>query len=321
MADRNTSAAEYHRRMTRVLDHIDRHIAEPLELADLAAVAHFSPYHFHRLFLAWMGETLGDYLRRRRLEKGALMLAHQPEQAVLNIALTVGFGSGEAFARAFQRQFGCTPSAWRDGAAQRWTEQLAAVRQQRRERNPDQAESNPDQANAVDSAENTDLPLLFQESAMEVTILELPAATIAYRRLIGPYGPGIGEFWRSEFLPWLRANGLAGRICYGIGHDDPSLTPAAKCRYDACVEVDNGFTVTGRTLLGHLPGGRYAVGRFRGRAERIGDFWVEMFREWLPASGYQYDARPCFERYRGKADNEAEDGVFEADICIPVRPL
>ena len=52
--------AEYTRRMNRVLNYIDRHLDQPLDLRQLAEVANFSPYHFHRVFAAWMGETLGD---------------------------------------------------------------------------------------------------------------------------------------------------------------------------------------------------------------------------------------------------------------------
>ena len=63
--------------MHRVLEHIDRHLDERLELESLARVANFSSFHFHRLFAAWMGENVGEYLRRR-LEVGALRLAAQP---------------------------------------------------------------------------------------------------------------------------------------------------------------------------------------------------------------------------------------------------
>ena len=96
------------------MDHIERHLDQPLDLETLAAVAHFSAFHFHRLFRAWTGETLGDHLRRRRVEKGALRLLTQPGSGVLEVALAVGFGSGEAFARAFKSRFGVTPSAWRE---------------------------------------------------------------------------------------------------------------------------------------------------------------------------------------------------------------
>ena len=84
--------------MHRVVEHVDRHLDAELDLATLADVAHFSPFHFHRLFAAWMGETLGDYVRRRRLEVAATRLAAQPRVPVLQIALSTGFGSSEAFA-------------------------------------------------------------------------------------------------------------------------------------------------------------------------------------------------------------------------------
>ncbi len=95
MASRD-SRVEYTKRMHRVFEYIDVHLDRQLELSELAGVANFSPFHFHRLFSAWMGETLGDYLRRRRLELAAMRLAAQPRLPVLNVALSVGFGSSEA---------------------------------------------------------------------------------------------------------------------------------------------------------------------------------------------------------------------------------
>jgi AraC family transcriptional regulator len=105
--------------MHRVLNYIDGALDRPLELVELAEIAHFSAFHFHRVFTAWMGETLGDYLRRRRLEVAATRLAAQPRVSVLSIALSVGFGSAEAFARAFKTRFGCTPTEWRKQEASR----------------------------------------------------------------------------------------------------------------------------------------------------------------------------------------------------------
>src|SRR5258708_32304072 len=108
-----SSRAVYEARMHRVLEYIDRHLDEQLELDSLAKVAAFSPFHFHRLFTAWFGETLGDYVRRRRLETAAMRLVAQPRLTVTQVALSVGFGSTEAFARAFKTRFGSTPTEWR----------------------------------------------------------------------------------------------------------------------------------------------------------------------------------------------------------------
>src|SRR5712671_3385673 len=129
------SRAEYDGRMHRVLEHIDRRLDQPLDLETLADVAHFSSFHFHRLFSAWMGETLGDYLRRRRLEVAALRLVAQPRVPVLNVALSVGFGSAEAFARAFKTRFGCTATTWRRLEA---TRRVAAPSDHRRSIQPKQ---------------------------------------------------------------------------------------------------------------------------------------------------------------------------------------
>ncbi len=88
---REESRAEYRRRIYRVLEYLDRHLDQPLELRTLAEVAYFSPFHFHRLFNAWMGMTLGDYMRKRRIEMGALKLMAQPRLSILQVAVSVGF--------------------------------------------------------------------------------------------------------------------------------------------------------------------------------------------------------------------------------------
>jgi len=318
--------SEYSQRMNRVLDHIDRHLDQPLELDTLADVAHFSRFHFHRVFSAWVGETFGDYLRRRRLETGAFYLCARPRATVLEVALLVGFGSGEAFARAFRQRFGCTPSAWREQAPARLAEGLEQVRERRLaqrpggHRNPDQADRNPDQETGAPDGQNGGSSF-FQEPAMHVRLVDFPEVKVAYMRHIGPYGPSIGRFWREQFAPWLQATGLAGAQCYGLGLDDPAVTPAERCRYDACVELPDGFVPDGRANLATLPGGRYAVTTFTGNPMTIGDAWVEFFRDWLPKSGFRCDARPCFEYYPRRVEQGVPPDAFTCDICIPVAPL
>src|SRR5437868_886110 len=69
-------------RMEQVLDHIETHLADDLSLERLADRAAISPFHFHRLFLAWTGETLKEFVRRRRLESAAGRLRHCPNEKV-----------------------------------------------------------------------------------------------------------------------------------------------------------------------------------------------------------------------------------------------
>ena len=314
---------EYTRRMHQVLEYIDLHLDQPLELAELAGVAHFSPFHFHRLFSAWMGETLGDYLRRRRLELAAMRLAAQPRLPVLNVALSVGFGSSEAFTRAFKARFGSAPTHWRQQQARRRGSQRFHGRHTPTgpERKPDQAMRKHDQAlTSADSDDGT-----FQhtppEVPMKVKIIDRAPVRVAYLRHVGPYGQPLSAFWQQVVYPWLATNDLLDRPRYGISHDDPGITAPEKCRYDACVEAPASFVATGEALMTTIAGGQYAATHFRGTAPQIGETWTALLRDWLPSSGMQLDARPCFEYYARDAEYDAASGAFGCDIVIPVVPL
>nr|WP_232463498.1 helix-turn-helix transcriptional regulator [Tumebacillus avium] len=81
-------------------------------MEELAKVACFSVFHFHRVFVLTLGDTAADYLRKRRLAKAAELL-RTTDQRVLDIALASGFQSHETFARAFKRQFQLTPLKYR----------------------------------------------------------------------------------------------------------------------------------------------------------------------------------------------------------------
>src|SRR5438132_4034806 len=104
----------YRQRVLQVQLHIQEHLDEELPLDRLARVAHFSPFHFHRLFRALVGETVSEYVRRLRLESAAVALK-TTDKTVLQVALDAGYGTHEAFTRAFRQMFGISPSQFRAG--------------------------------------------------------------------------------------------------------------------------------------------------------------------------------------------------------------
>lgn len=312
----------YEARLHRVLAHIDARLSEPLSLPDLAAVAHFSPYHFHRLFVAWTGQTLGDYMRRRRLERAATRLMSQPRASVLDVAIGVGFGSGEAFARAFRQQFGCSPSGWR-------TQSRAAAAGAAGHATPPGPNSNLDQvpraAAPQDAAPCLPSPNEPSPAGLRVSPIELPPVPVAYLRRHGSYGPETTHFWVATVSPWLAANGLKGRSLYGISHDDPDVVPAERCRYDACVRIEPGRAVIDaadrRAFTTLLAGGRYAVASLRGDNAAINQAWRWLLRQWLPDSGLQLDDRPTFEHYPPSSLYDPATGRIECELFLPVTPL
>ena len=305
------SRSEYESRMHRVIAFVDRNLDRSLDLNTLADIAGFSPFHFHRIFSAWMGETLGDYLRRRRVEIAAMRIAGQPRATILDIALSVGFGSAEAFTRAFKSRFGCAPTTWR----------ARQITRRRSQRNSGQIDSKPSQAVIEVSTEYKASQTYKVEAVMNVKLIDRQPVTIAYLRYLGPYGEPLSRFWQATYYPWAATNNLLDKPRYGISLDDPSITAAEQCRYDACVEVAPDFVANGGAFKTTIPGGRYAALRFKGTSDRAGDAWAALLRDWLPSSGLQLDARPCFEYYPIDGKYDSQTGAFECDLCIPVIPL
>ncbi|MEU8530397.1 MULTISPECIES: AraC family transcriptional regulator [Streptomyces] len=112
-------------RLNEALDHIEAHLDGTIEVAALARIATTSEYHFRRMFSALAGMPLSEYVRRRRLTvAGAEVLAG--ERTLLEIAVRYGYGSGEAFARAFRAVHGIGPGdARRTGAALRAQQRIS----------------------------------------------------------------------------------------------------------------------------------------------------------------------------------------------------
>jgi AraC-like DNA-binding protein len=99
--------------MLRARDAMDRTYAQPLDIPNLAQVAHVSEAHFIRTFRATFGETPHRYLQRRRVER-AMFLLRETERSVTDICLDVGFTSLGTFSRTFSEIVGDTPTEYRD---------------------------------------------------------------------------------------------------------------------------------------------------------------------------------------------------------------
>jgi AraC family transcriptional regulator len=298
--------ARYRLRMNTVCDYIDAHLAEPLDLHMLAKVAHFSPWHFHRLFRAVMGETVADRVRRRRLETAARALLASPPAPMQTIALECGFGSAEVFTRSFKARFDVTPSAWRQGAHQRWADARRAQLQarQRMDRPADCAASSP-------------------AAGLRVEVRTLPTMHVAYLRRIGPYGdPAIGRLWQ-RFARWAQHQQLADghRRFLGVSHDSADLAMPDTCRYDACIEVDQHFMAQREVGTQDVAGGVFVCTRFAGSGAEIYGAWLALYAQWLPRSGWQPDDRPCVELYGAELELDHATGQFACELCLPVRPL
>ena len=184
MAPGGKNRREYENRVNRVIDHIQAHRAGPISLEQMARIAAFSPFHFHRVFRSITGENLGEFVQRVRLEWAGSALVQRPDADVLEIALDSGFQSSSSFARAFKEHFGMTATEWRAGGA------CERSKQRKAESKIGQAERKPCHAGRLGeehAAEHgVDDPVPPEETPMNVTIQTLPTHRLAYMRHVGP---------------------------------------------------------------------------------------------------------------------------------------
>jgi AraC family transcriptional regulator len=311
--------AEYKSRINRVIDYIEANIGGELSLKELAEVAHFSPFHFHRIFGAMVGETLNSFIQRIRLEKAAMKLAADPKKSITEVAFEGGFSSSSVFARAFREGFGMSASEWRRKIGKPEGKLSQAVSNLRQD-----FEVTPFYTGGINQQEwrvtmkNTNLKA-------NVEVKEMPEMHVAYVRHIGSYKGG-EELFASLFNKLMTWAGPRGLLRFPetkvltIYHDNPEITDESRLRTDACITVPADTKVDGEIGKSTLPAGKYAIAHFEISPDQYQDAWNTVYGGWLPTSGYQPTDGPCYELYLNQPKDHPE-GKHIVDICVPVKPL
>jgi len=297
---KKSTATLYKERILRVLVFIRKNLDAELSLDRLAKIAHFSPYHFHRIFTGMVGESLKEHVRRLRLERAAMRLKHT-DKSVLDIALEAGYETHEAFTRAFSALCGCPPSRFRTSKSVLLKMNQSAVHYHN-----------------GDDAENIDLEIGGE--TMDVEIKTLGPMRVAFVRHVGPYNE-VGQAW-EKLCARLGAEGMLGGETRFIGvcYDDPEVTPPEKIRYDACVTVDESFEPEADVGVQTLAGGEYAVTTHIGPYDQLGRTYAKLFGKWLPRSGRELRSVPCFEFYLNDPEGTDPEDLL-TDIYAPLELL
>lgn len=272
---------DYEQRILRVLLDIESSLDRAWTLEELARIAAFSPYHFHRLFSSMVGESVASYIRRVRLERAAGRLT-SASQSVVVIAREAGYPNPEAFSRAFTRRFGMPPHRFRKAVTE-WSRSG--------DRESDDAGAAAERVMARWRAASA----MRAAQAAKVEVVELPRIPCAFVRATGGYALAGARAWLSLNL-WAHRHGVRAnrRRRFTIGHDDPALTDESRLRLDACVAIEAGESrhATGRVGIFEIPAGEYARLEHRGSIRTIAGAFAELYGHWLPQSGREPASAP-----------------------------
>lgn len=286
---RNAYAQRIDRVIARLQQAIERQEALP-DLAEFAEVAHLSLFHFHRVYRALTGETIGRTVARLRLLRALHLLADTP-LGMADIAQRVGYETSQSFARAVREAFDASPSELR-----LQPDRMAQERQRL---------STPLLTASGDTA-----PLRVEVVSVD------PFEVVALRNR-GDYADLDGVY--SSMFAWAAESGLIEQMTglYGIPLGDHRDVPPDQLEFDCALQFSVAAKPSLPMRLLQLGGGRYARTRHVGSFAGLEDTTDRVLAAWLPESGYGLRDEPVHYCYNDDPE-QVPEALLRTDIFIPL---
>jgi AraC family transcriptional regulator len=290
--------SEYVQKIDRVIDYLRENLDRPVKLAELADVACFSEFHFHRIFTAVSGETLNSFTNRLRLEKAARLLRYSA-QSLTEIALDCGFSSSATFSRAFRSGYETSPSEFRKNGEIKKSKI-------RKELFPEDEYGLP-----MSAAE--------KKAAFPVRLTDIPERQVAYIRVTNAFEMDKVLAALERVIEWAKAQDVFSKgILFGMTVDDPHVTPKHLYRYEVCLASSLPFQCREGMSKLKMPAMRYAVVKVSGDLHKVATAWDYLYRDWLINSAYEPEHAPALEVFLDK-ESATDWSHFELELCLPVR--
>ncbi len=272
----------YYQRFNEVLKYIHFHLDEKLDLDKLASIAMVSKHHFHRMIKAYLGEALGTYINRIKVETGAKLLKYS-DNSVSDIAYKIGYETPTSFNKSFKKQFGVSPSQFR--------------------KNPN---------HSFEIIKNVIKKTTFN--------LEIETITIAPIRVLSNQTKGLvkkEETW-EELMNYAHQKNLISSETkrYGITWDDPSITSMEHIRYDACISIEREISHS-RFAIKQIVGGKYMCFTYQGDYQFIGDVYDQIFRNYILPKKINLREAPLFDQLLNDFNTTPTDELL-TKLYIPI---
>ncbi|WP_299485922.1 AraC family transcriptional regulator [uncultured Allomuricauda sp.] len=296
---------DYKNRINRVFEYIDENLHGDLSLNTISEVAFFSPYHFHRVFKFITGETLNQYVTRRRIEKSALDLLHKTIPTT-EIAHKFGFSQVSAYTRAFRKYYNVSPTEFRKQNPNRFSK----IRQL----NSKNGQNYPDSEKYICIINNLKN---WIEMHAKIEIKEIPELNAAGVTHIGMNGV---ETAFEKIIHWATPKDLLqdpearlGRVFY----DSAKVTALDKVRMSIFLLTKKPFETDGEINRLTINKSKCIVGRFEITPNEFEKAWTGLF-VWMNENGYKKSPENPFEIYHNDF-REHPENKFIVDLYIPVE--
>lgn len=310
MASRPSTADRRRAGLARALEYVDGHLQERLSATSLARVAAMSTFHFHRVFSAAVGLSVGEYVTRRRLRRAYALLV-SGDEPVLEVALAAGYESAQALAKALRRELDASPTEIRAGTVRTWSDVLDVTAPTRVARSPGVIMIEPVRHALLPPGHRA---LTATARGMVNRTLERAARTA--------FGELYGALSRAGLL-------ARTRTWMAFSPDDPSGPDDPDCRYVAAVVFDSpldaaasalappSLELSGSLEWWRIEPGPAAVFLHRGPYSRLHETWSAIYADWYPSSPHALRDAPPFEVMLNDPERTAPQDLL-TEIWIPL---
>ncbi|WP_414846302.1 AraC family transcriptional regulator [Chryseobacterium sp. IT-36CA2] len=298
---------EYKKRIVKTIQYIDNHIDADLSLEKVSEVSAYSPFHFHRIFKLVTGETLQNYIIRKKIEKSALHLALHKHMEIKDIYWDLGFSNHSVFCKTFKKYYGLAPTEFRRLAPEKFHKIL-------------QTQSNNGQIDTVFSQYicNIENLLNWTNMNLKIEVKEMPEMNLA---AVMSLGIANVEPSFNILIDWASRKSLFPREnvkMISVYHDSCKITPLDKVRIHACMLLNERLAhQEGEVFAETIEAGRFIVGTGEVTLNDFEQCWVSLFL-WMNENKYSIRRTFPFEIYHTNF-KEHPEGKMIVDFCIPIH--
>lgn len=278
----------------RAIIFIETNLYEPLTVESVANAVSYSYYHFHRYFQAVMGETIGSYIRSRRLTQAAYDLIYS-DIKILDIAVSLYFESGESFTRAFRKRYGITPTEYRKNGI----DVLIGSHQ-------------PMQIDKLTECN-------YVNFSPEIVIFQ-PKSVVGFRFDMSIENNSIIEMWKKLNTQLAKQKYISmNNNRYSIYETGGTCLPNTFNKNSEAtvfigIETSCDSNIPEGMKLKEISGGKYAKFIHKGTVKNLLSTYYYIWGVWLPKSSFQLDDRDdleCYtEQFLGTENEESQIEIY-----------